>query len=159
MPHCGFVLSIFYEGPYQKLLENTSEFCLPGHLYYFRIPYEEITDFNSVNEYLRQHSLRHASLTWVTFKSLLLPPSLEKILLCLLIRISKEWCPASTPRCEAPSRRSGPAETKYVGSTKVAYSAHLHVKPRTKSPWVTEGLDVAVHPMPPFSTFPQVDSR
>lgn len=53
MPHCGFVLSIFYEGPYEKLLENTSVFCLPGHLYYFRILYEEITDFNVVNEYLR----------------------------------------------------------------------------------------------------------
>lgn len=71
MPHCGFVLSIFYEGPYEKLLENTSGFCLLGHLYYFRILYEEITDFNAVNEYLRLSiHLRHASLTQVTFKSL-----------------------------------------------------------------------------------------
>lgn len=71
MPHCGFVLSIFYEGPYEKLLENTSVFCLPGHLYYFRILYEEITDFNVVNEYLRLGiRLRHASLTQVTFTSL-----------------------------------------------------------------------------------------
>lgn len=52
-PQCGFVLLIFYEGLYPKLLENTSEFCLPGHLYYFRIFDEEITALNMANEYLR----------------------------------------------------------------------------------------------------------